>query len=679
MQPRQATAQHSEQRDQTTARASWRRKNHANIESGINLIVSRIAAETGEEMPPKCRLLLSAILGAHGGGEVIGEETERSYLALADQLQFTGTDDARRSRVRAWLNAFEDWQRKTFLLVAVLRGGELLGYDGDRPIFSASKFVDLVRPVADEMVMRARASAQWRTNPGLALAAQAEWGVRQLSRHAEYVEPAEVEDDATGDDPAEVEELSAAEAADLVDAEIARRLKKLREYGEGREARIVKDVERIGLAFGEGDLLVESEIDARLAALDVHEAHIKAEVAKHFTATRQYLNKQRKSRLTRIMDAANRSASEDAEDAAAPPPDARASLRSRPALSGYYIQGKDSELPEGFVEEVIGEGGGKENHTPPPDETRENIDDSAPDLCERALEIAADGRPVLAVWGVADGICDCPKGSECRSAGKHPHGKLSPRGVHSATTDPAAIRAMFAADPPINFGEAMGGPLNLVAVDIDPRNGGDLSLYDLTEAHGADAFPATREKTTAGGGWHKLYFLRSALTSAKGEIKGKLAPGIDIKGAGGYIVGPSCAHVSGLRYGDYNGSEIAFAPEWMECELRKMAAGEAPAKVVDFQAHRERSPRVGGARTFGVGERNDGLRDVALGRWLHAADWGIESEQDLLDQMREVRDTRCAYDPADPPPDDAWLRDLVRRTARNFARGTTPSRREASA
>jgi hypothetical protein len=41
-----------------------------------------------------------------------------------------------------------------------------------------------------------------------------------------------------------------------------------------------------------------------------------------------------------------------------------------------------------------------------------------------ALQSIADGIPVLAIFGVEDGICDCPQGSECRSAGKHPYARF---------------------------------------------------------------------------------------------------------------------------------------------------------------------------------------------------------------------------------------------------------------
>ena len=286
-----------------------------------------------------------------------------------------------------------------------------------------------------------------------------------------------------------------------------------------------------------------------------------------------------------------------------------------------------------------------------------------PPKLKAALQSIADGIPVLALFGVSDGICDCAQGSECRTAGKHPYPRFSPNGVHSATLDAATARMWYAKDARINFGQAMGGALNLFAVDIDPRNEGDASYHDLISAHGEDAFPETLEKTTGGGGWHKLYRLSKPLQS-HGELKAKLAPGIDIKGTGGYIVAPLCDHVSGRNYGAENAIEIALAPAWMEAEIIKAAEGERPAKPIKFQANKGRMVSTGVARTFADGERHNGLRDVMCGRWTH----GFATDaQDLYEQMREVRDTRCA--PGDDMgATDEKLWEMSQRTVRKYAR-----------
>ncbi len=292
----------------------------------------------------------------------------------------------------------------------------------------------------------------------------------------------------------------------------------------------------------------------------------------------------------------------------------------------------------------------------------------SPKLLE-ALASVAEGIPVLVVWGVADGMCDCPLGSECRSSGKHPCPRFSPNGVHSATLDAAKVRMWYAKDPRINFGQQMGGERNIVCVDIDPRNGGSESYFDLIEHYGEEAFPATREKTTGGGGWHKLYRLSKTITD-NGELKAKLAPGIDVKGAGGMILAAHSDHVSGRAYGPDNGLEIELAPAWMEERIIKAVADERAPEPIRFQADKGRTFAPGAAQTFTDGGRNNGLRDVMRGRWAHADKYGIGDVHDLYQQMLEVRDTRCAPG-EDMGATDAKLWDMARRTVQKYPRGQT--------
>jgi hypothetical protein len=276
----------------------------------------------------------------------------------------------------------------------------------------------------------------------------------------------------------------------------------------------------------------------------------------------------------------------------------------------------------------------------------------------RALEYAAAEIAVVPLFGVSDGICDCSKGSECRTPGKHPLARCAPNGVHDATTEPQKIIKWFEANPNANLGIAMGGKHRLVGLDSDPRNGGDLSVSDLEEAHGA-AWLKTHTVKTGSNGNHFLFRLPEGV-----EVhRGKIAPGIDVKAAGGLLVAPPSLHASGRRYEVVNNIDIAFAPDWLIEELTRTPEAP-PAKVVDFQERRNSSSA--GARFFSGGERNNGLRDVACGRWTHGY---AENAQDLFEQVREVRDTRCEFVPGDPPPSDADLWDLAQRTARKYSRG----------
>ncbi len=258
-----------------------------------------------------------------------------------------------------------------------------------------------------------------------------------------------------------------------------------------------------------------------------------------------------------------------------------------------------------------------------------------------ALDYASQGLAVLPLWGVSDGICDCSQGSECRSAGKHPHSTLARRqtpdgllkGVYSATTDEAVIREWFALDPRLNLGLAMGGALNLVCVDIDPRNAGDTTYYDLVEAHGDDAFPETFIVKTGGGGWHRLYRLPEAIKPKKGELKGKLGPGIDIKGEGGLIVAVGSVHSSGRVYEVETNTYIAEAPQWIVESLIKSVDGSQPEKVIDFQAHRDRKRAGISGSVIVEGERNERLFKIGCAMWGRGE---VGSHSELYSYLVEV-------------------------------------------
>lgn len=210
----------------------------------------------------------------------------------------------------------------------------------------------------------------------------------------------------------------------------------------------------------------------------------------------------------------------------------------------------------------------------------------------------------------------------------------------------------------------MGREMQLVALDFDPKNGGDLSLNDLLEAHG-DAWLETLTFKTGSGGFHFIFQYPAAqiLRNSAGEV----GPGVDTRGEGGYIVLPPSIHASGNLYEMYRVVPVIPAPEWL---LEVFRPRPQPARLINFQANHAHVGLVfagtGVARHFDIGERNDGLRDVCLGRWVNG--WA-ETADDLFRQLVEVRDTRCSFVPGDPPPDDEFLRDLVERTVRKYARG----------
>jgi hypothetical protein len=628
---RQPTSAHTYQNDTDEKRASWRRRNHADIEAMQNLIVSAVAMQTGHEMPPKCRLLLSAIQGAHGGGSVVNEEFERSYLALADQLQFVGSDEARRARVRDWINALDEWQANTFLLVAIKKGGEIIGYNEDGvPIRKATTFIDLVKPIADAAVVRARASAQWRVHPGKALAAQVASAVGELSRHPDYETAPLSEIEEAHDEPTEEDEVNG-------------RLKRLSLYAEGRRNILIAESKRVADKFKDDEPTSVDEIDGRLAALEVHYARVRKQVESDYQSARAALLSLRSSRCRRMMNFTDpeevaREVDEriNAPKGDAPPAswlnkaisDTQARHGESRAGNGYYRMRDFSNLPDGEVEEVIGDEGGLDFSHPPAAEISVKEAEIEPDMCAAALWWASRGVAVFPLHKVFDDVCSCAAGSECKSKGKHP---MTARGLKEATTDEATIRRWWTKHPRANIGGVMGGSLRLVAVDVDPKSGGSASLADLADARG-DEWLNTFTQETGSRGFH--FFFTYPEDVELRNSAGKLAPGIDTRAAGGYVCLAPSLHASGRRYGLTNEGEIKPAPQWLIDDLTRKPH-EQPVDVIDFQ---ERKASRSGS-VIGEGERNDKLFRVGCGIW---GGGGALHKSDLYDQLLEINIARVS-------------------------------------
>lgn len=109
-----------------------------------------------------------------------------------------------------------------------------------------------------------------------------------------------------------------------------------------------------------------------------------------------------------------------------------------------------------------------------------------------------------------------------------PGGKTPPAGMRfkqEATTDPAKIQSWWSFEPRYNMGVAAGD--GVLIVDVDAGKNGFASLMDL------ELPDATLTVATPGGGYH-LYFLGPDVQNSVDRI----GPGIDIRSAGGYVVGP---------------------------------------------------------------------------------------------------------------------------------------------
>ncbi|GIF19110.1 hypothetical protein BJ973_006156 [Actinoplanes tereljensis] len=150
-----------------------------------------------------------------------------------------------------------------------------------------------------------------------------------------------------------------------------------------------------------------------------------------------------------------------------------------------------------------------------------------------ALAYARHGIPVLPVHTPdPSGGCSCDRGVRCDRPGKHPRLR---HGLTDASTDPRQIELWWARWPAANLGLRTGIAMDVA--DIDSAEGWHGLIHLL-----GGSLPAGPRVRTGGGGWH-LWFRPTGFGN-----RVHLLPGLDWRGAGGYVVAPPSRHAGG---GDY--------------------------------------------------------------------------------------------------------------------------------
>ena len=151
----------------------------------------------------------------------------------------------------------------------------------------------------------------------------------------------------------------------------------------------------------------------------------------------------------------------------------------------------------------------------------------------------------------------------CTDRGKHPCGAWSKQ----ATTDREQITAMFAGTTR-NIGIACG-PSGLLVVDEDRLD----AFTEYADSIG-QTVPATFTVRTGKG---RHFYFRAPdgldLGNAEGGLKGR---GINIRGRGGYVVGPASTHATGATYTPVDvDAEILPCPAWLVEALTSRSAPDA--------------------------------------------------------------------------------------------------------
>jgi hypothetical protein len=223
------------------------------------------------------------------------------------------------------------------------------------------------------------------------------------------------------------------------------------------------------------------------------------------------------------------------------------------------------------------------------------------------------------------------------------------RGYLDASTDAARVHAYWTRHPDASIGMPTGERTGGWVLDVDGADGLD-ALAELEREHGKPGSLATLTVRTPRGGLH-LHFTHPGFP-VKCSV-GELAPGLDVRGDGGYVLVPPS---DGYEWADR--TPRADAPEWLLELIREPASlGAAPRSESgqrrSFAGPVDADPASPG-EPIPDGERNRTLFRIACSLRARGLD-----DAELLAALEEINARRCS-----PPVDARELAKIARSVAR---------------
>lgn len=203
----------------------------------------------------------------------------------------------------------------------------------------------------------------------------------------------------------------------------------------------------------------------------------------------------------------------------------------------------------------------------------------------------------------------------------HVSGKFGNGTRWGATADPSQIRQYWTRWPDANLGIACGPASGLLVIECDTPEGHDVdgvaNMLQLIAAHGP--LPDTIEALSPTGSWH-IYFRYPETTDLRNSTS-RIAPGIDVRGDGGMVIGvPSVKPGKAQLYRWKNPPglfEVADCPDWLLrlCKPRENEQSPVPRFQIDVAV---------GNRTAGLSEVEDLLS------WVDPDAGGYKAWVDVL-------------------------------------------------
>src|SRR5262249_49624550 len=211
---------------------------------------------------------------------------------------------------------------------------------------------------------------------------------------------------------------------------------------------------------------------------------------------------------------------------------------------------------------------------------------------------------------------------------------LTPNGFKDASADEARIRDWWRRWPNAMVAAPTGSASGMWVIDLDldpvKKVDGMATLAQLIAQHGA--IPKTLMTITPRGGRHLIFAWDSKVVIRNSA--GKIGPGIDVRGDGGYVCLPPSRNANGGLYQwDPDGAQEAVAaPDWVV----ELATKPKPRSQAWANAALERECKAVAAAQPGT--RNDTLNTAAFNLFQIVAGGGLD-EQTVRDRLFEAAET----------------------------------------
>lgn len=215
-----------------------------------------------------------------------------------------------------------------------------------------------------------------------------------------------------------------------------------------------------------------------------------------------------------------------------------------------------------------------------------------------------------------------------------------------ATSDLTQLQGWYKQFPQCNWGIATGARSGLFVVDCDGDTGLDWLKAQVDEGW---ELPESWAVGTDSG-LHLYFGVPHGVTIRTSA--GKIAPHVDIRGEGGYVVCPPSTHPSGREYAVVDDRcPVSPAPAWLldAIQAETLLAGQKPKQPMRFD-------------TLVEGQRNDGLT-----RYAGAMRRKGHDQSEIESELLKANTRRCQ-----PPLSDAEIVKIANSVARYPAGGPDP-------